>query len=154
MPNQQIKLKKREDKAARKQDVHSMSRVNLYQLEICEECKKPELVTNHVEGVISCQSCGLVQQSRIIDDEQEWRSFSNENGSGGQNQNRVGGKLNPYISNYGIDTIVSGANSQLLKKWNDRMSLTSKDKAKTKSFQMLRDIAGRLNLKEPTIQKA
>jgi len=27
---------------------------------VCEECKKPTLVTNHIEGTIVCQSCGLV----------------------------------------------------------------------------------------------
>ena len=77
----------------------------------CEECKKAELVINHVEGTIVCQNCGLVQQSRIIDDSSEWRTFSSETSSGGANPSRVGGKLNPYLSNYGLDTQVKGKNA-------------------------------------------
>ena len=70
----------------------------------CEECLSIELVINHVEGTIVCQNCGLVQQSRIIDDSSEWRTFSSETSNSGANPSRVGGKLNPYLSNYGIDT--------------------------------------------------
>jgi transcription initiation factor TFIIIB Brf1 subunit/transcription initiation factor TFIIB len=36
-------------------------------LDVCEECHKPDIVVNNVEGTVSCTWCGLVQQSRIID---------------------------------------------------------------------------------------
>jgi hypothetical protein len=49
-----------------------------------------------------------VQQSRIIDESSEWRTFSSETSTNGANPSRVGGKLNPYLSNYGIDTQVKG----------------------------------------------
>lgn len=58
-----------------------------------------------------CQGCGLVQQSRIIDEYSEWRTFSSETQNNGANPSRVGGKLNPYLSNYGIDTQVGGKNA-------------------------------------------
>jgi len=70
----------------------------------CEECKSKDLVTKQREGTIVCQSCGLVQQSRIIDETSEWRTFSTETSNSGGNPSRVGGRLNPYLSNYGIDT--------------------------------------------------
>ena len=77
----------------------------------CEECKSRDLVIKQREGTIVCEGCGLVQQSRIIDDSSEWRTFSSEASSAGANPSRVGGKLNPYLSNSGIDTQVTGKNS-------------------------------------------
>ena len=74
----------------------------------CEECRSKELVIKQREGTIVCEGCGLVQQSRIIDESSEWRTFSSETSNSGTNPSRVGGKLNPYLSNYGIDTQVKG----------------------------------------------
>ena len=103
-----MKLKEKQDD---KMDKAMYKLSQNHQVERCEECKKTELVINHVEGTIVCQNCGLVQQSRIIDDTSEWRTFSSETSSNGANPSRVGGKLNPYLSNYGIDTQVKGANA-------------------------------------------
>ena len=62
--------------------------------------------------------------------------------------------MNPYLSNYGIDTQVKGKNSGELDKWNQRTSQSAKDKQKLKGFRMIKDIQTRLNLKDPTIQRA
>ena len=70
----------------------------------CFECFSKDLVIKTREGTIVCQNCGLVQQQRIIDESSEWRTFSSETANSGANPSRVGGKLNPYLSNYGIDT--------------------------------------------------
>jgi len=68
-----------------------------------------------------CQSCGLVKQSRIIDESSEWRNFSNENGEGGgANKNRVGGKLNPYYSDFGLTTMVKGSGAKEVQMWSER----------------------------------
>jgi len=85
--------------------VKKVNKINMnHSVEKCDECGTIELVINNKEGTIVCQKCALVQQSRIIDDSSEWRTFSSETGSSGANPSRVGGKLNPYLSNYGIDT--------------------------------------------------
>ena len=123
-------------------------------MENCDECHSIELVINHVEGTIVCSNCGLVQQSRIIDESSEWRTFSSETASGGANPSRVGGKLNPYLSNYGIDTQVKGANASEIQKWSDRSNLSSKDKLITRGLRAIKEYALPLNLKEPTIHKA
>ena len=92
-------------------------------MEKCDECKKLDLVINHVEGTIVCRNCGLVQQSRIIDETSEWRTFTSEtSGNNSANPSRVGGKLNPYFSKSGIDTQVKGTNASEIQKWNDRTS--------------------------------
>lgn len=40
-----------------------------------------------------CSRCGLVLEGRVMSEEQEWRSFSNVDGGGGQEKSRVGGEL-------------------------------------------------------------
>ena len=156
-------LKLRDQKFQEKQEAKQTKN---HQIEVCDECKKSELVIKHVEGTIVCQNCGLVQQSRIIDDSSEWRTFNSENspGSSHSNPSRVGGKLNPYLHNSGIDTVVKGKGAAEIQKWNERTAQTQKDKQKQQGFHMIRDIQNRLNLKvrtwkilklqEPTINKA
>lgn len=125
-----------------------------HSVEYCEECKSTDLVIKHFEGTIVCQNCGLVQQSRIIDDSSEWRTFSSETASSGANPSRVGGRLNPYLSNYGIDTQVKGQNASEIQKWSDRSSLNAKDKLITKGLRAIKDYSLHLNLKEGTIVRA
>lgn len=67
---------------------------------------------NRAEGTLVCTNCGLVSQSRIIDETSEWRNFSNDNGDGPNVQNRVGGRLNPYVSDFGLTTMVRGAGAK------------------------------------------
>ena len=119
---------KRKAKEEEKKKTQEQKLEKIYQVDQCDECKKPNLKINHVEGTIVCSDCGLVQQQRIIDDSSEWRSFSSENSAGGANSNRVGGKWNPYLSNYGIDTVVKGTNANEINKYNERSSLTAVDK--------------------------
>ena len=76
----------------------------------CEDCHKSDFTMNRAEGTIVCTNCGLVKESRVIDETSEWRNFSNENGDGaGNTRNRVGGKLNPYMSDFGLSTMVKGS---------------------------------------------
>ena len=120
----------------------------------CFECFSKDLVTKTREGTIVCQNCGLVQQQRIIDESSEWRTFSSETANSGANPSRVGGKLNPYLSNYGIDTQVKGVNASEFSRWSDRSTLSAKDKQITKGMRAIKDMATRLNLKEPAVNKA
>lgn len=53
-----------------------------------------------------------------------------------------------------MDTMVKGQNSAELQKWNERTSQSAKDKQKQKGFKLIKDIQTRLNLKEPTVNKA
>ncbi|CDW73110.1 transcription initiation factor iib [Stylonychia lemnae] len=145
---------KMQEKEEQKQQRAQKKINNSLSVDRCDECKKAELVTNHVEGTIVCQNCGLVQQQRIIDDSSEWRTFSSETSSGGANPSRVGGRLNPYLSNYGIDTRVTGNNASEIQKWSDRSSLNAKDKLISKGLRAIKDYAQMLNMKEGTINMA
>ena len=66
----------------------------------------------------------------------------------------MGGKLNPYLSNYGIDTQVSGKNAAEIQKWADRSTLSAKDKQISRGMRQIKELATRLNLKEPVVNKA
>lgn len=78
----------------------------------CEDCGKTDLVMNRAEGTLVCVNCGLVCQARMIDETSEWRNFSSETGDGTNARDRVGGRLNPYVSDFGLSTMVKGANSR------------------------------------------
>lgn len=82
----------------------------------CQECKGESLIQNTKQGNIVCQICGLVQSSRIIDETAEWRNFGDDDGNK-TNMNRIGGVINPYVSNSGIETSVMGKNANLYSKW-------------------------------------
>jgi hypothetical protein len=66
----------------------------------------------------------------VIDETSEWRNFSNENGDGaGSSKNRVGGKANPYFSDFGLSTMITGMNApKELQVWSQRTSMNSADK--------------------------
>jgi transcription initiation factor TFIIIB Brf1 subunit/transcription initiation factor TFIIB len=70
---------------------------------------------NRKEGTIVCTACGLVQKSRIIDESSEWRNFGDE---GDSTANRVGGKLNPLLTDFGLSTVVNGPKE--LRMWSQR----------------------------------
>ena len=60
--------------------------------------------------MVVCTGCGLVQKLNAVDQGAEWRSFGvNEKGEeGGKDMSRVGGKVNPYLSNFGLDIKIQG----------------------------------------------
>ena len=66
----------------------------------------------------------------MIDESSEWRNFSNENGDGGHNaKNRVGGKLNPYLSDFGMSTMVKGSGAKEVQMWSERTNFSAYDKS-------------------------
>lgn len=142
------------NKAKEKEENKIQKAKNGITIDRCEDCKRSDLVTNHVEGTVVCRDCGLVQLSRIIDDSSEWRTFSSETANGGSNPSRVGGKLNPYLSNYGIDTQVTGKGAADIQRWNQRSSLNSKDKLISEGHRMIKENEHILNLKESAMTKA
>lgn len=82
----------------------------------CDECGKVgQFALNRREGTVVCTGCGLVQKSRIIDETSEWRNFG---GEGESTANRVGGRLNPYLTDFGLSTVVNG--SKELRMWSER----------------------------------
>ena len=72
----------------------------------CEECYSEEIRINYVEGTISCYNCGLVQESRIIEEATALLTnctYEND----GKNYSYLNGGLScSLLSNAGMDTVV------------------------------------------------
>ena len=110
---------------------------------------------NRAEGTIVCTNCGLVNKSGVIDETSEWRNFSNENGDGaGNTRNRVGGKLNPYMSDFGLSTMVKGNGAKDVQQWAERTQMSNTDKMIQKGHSRIKEISSSLGLKAATIDKA
>uniref|UniRef100_M1C6N6 Transcription initiation factor IIB-2 n=1 Tax=Solanum tuberosum TaxID=4113 RepID=M1C6N6_SOLTU len=72
----------------------------------CSDCKRnTEVVFDHAAGDTVCSECGLVLESRSIDETSEWRTFADE--SGDHDPNRVGGPVNPLLGDVGLSTVIS-----------------------------------------------
>ena len=61
-----------------------------------------------------CRECGYVLEERVLNDEQEWRSFSTETSGGaprGSDRNRVGEALDSWLEDGGVGTsmLIGGA---------------------------------------------
>ena len=109
---------------------------------------------NRAEGTLVCTNCGLVNQSRIIDETSEWRNFSSENGDGTNARDRVGGRLNPYVSDFGLKTMVKGSGAREVQIWSERSQMSAADQAIIKGHARIKEIASCLSLKSATVEKA
>jgi len=102
-----------------------------------------------------CNNCGLVVESRIIDEASEWRNFSSESGGSGSDPNRVGGPLNPLLGDYGLSTVIGGAPvNGALARWSQRNNLSSNDKTLVRAYAQIRDMAVLMNLPTKVQDKA
>ncbi|XP_022873462.1 transcription initiation factor IIB-2-like isoform X1 [Olea europaea var. sylvestris] len=72
----------------------------------CSDCKRhTEVVLDHAAGDTVCSECGLVLESRSIDETSEWRTFADDSGS--NDPNRVGVPVNPLLSDGVLSTFIS-----------------------------------------------
>ena len=72
----------------------------------CTDCRSyTELVFDHSAGDVVCSECGLVLESRSVDETSEWRTFADD--SGDHDPVRVGEPVNPLLSGGGLSTVIS-----------------------------------------------
>ena len=96
----------------------------------CSECGSTNLFINREKGEITCRSCGLVVEDRMIDHGQDWRDFED---NAGNSKSRVGSPMTYTQYDQGLGTSVGqpadlnklGSKSRYkflrLKKWQDRV---------------------------------
>ncbi|KAK4481696.1 hypothetical protein RD792_012604, partial [Penstemon davidsonii] len=71
----------------------------------CTDCKRyTELVFDRSAGDTVCSECGLVLESRSIDETSEWRTFADDSGD---DPNRVGVPVNPLLEDAALSTGIS-----------------------------------------------
>ncbi|KAG9131445.1 hypothetical protein Leryth_015275 [Lithospermum erythrorhizon] len=113
----------------------------------CTDCKRnTEVVFDHSAGDTVCSECGLVLESRSIDETSEWRTFADE--SGDHDPNRVGGPVNPLLSDAQLTTVISrgpGVNGDAsLARLQNRGG--DPDRALVMAFKAIASMADRLSL--------
>ncbi|CAH9100643.1 unnamed protein product [Cuscuta europaea] len=119
----------------------------------CSDCKKnTEVVFDHSAGDTVCSECGLVLESRSIDETSEWRTFADD--SGDHDPNRVGGPVNPLLGDVGLSTVISkgpntNADAASVARLQNRGG--DPDRALVMAFKTIANMADRLSL-VPTIK--
>ncbi|GAB4819087.1 hypothetical protein N2152v2_006133 [Parachlorella kessleri] len=73
----------------------------------CPDCQESDFVEDHASGDLICRNCGVVVEAHNIDERSEWRTFSDSDKAGGADPNRVGGPVNPLLSDGGMSTIIA-----------------------------------------------
>jgi len=97
-----------------------------------------------------CSLCGIVQEANIIDQTNEKRQFSSEIFGTDNAQNRVNaGRINPYLSGLGLDTIIDGK-SKGVKELNrhNYPKVLAQDKNMQKGMKKISDVSYALNLNQ------
>ncbi|XP_078166643.1 transcription initiation factor IIB-2-like [Carex rostrata] len=117
--------------------------------EYCTDCKRETMVVfDHSAGDTICSECGLVLEARSIDETSEWRTFANE--SSDNDPIRVGGPINPLLSNGGLSTVIaksSGARSdQRYSQLGRLQNRVSSDERLIQAFGKVGTMAERLSL--------
>ncbi|XP_078161171.1 transcription initiation factor IIB-like [Carex rostrata] len=117
--------------------------------EYCPECKcETRVVFDHSAGDTICSECGLVLEARSIDETSEWRTFANE--SSDNDPVRVGGPINPLLSDGGLSTVIakpSGARSdQRYSQLCRLQNRVSSDDRLILAFRKIGDMADSLGL--------
>ena len=70
--------------------------------QICRNCAKPTaIIEDHQQGDLVCTECGLVLESRVVDESSEWRTFSDSD-KAGVDPNRTAGPTNRMLANGGL----------------------------------------------------
>ncbi|GLU21453.1 hypothetical protein SLE2022_375910 [Rubroshorea leprosula] len=116
----------------------------------CSDCKRlTEVVFDHAAGDTICSECGLVPEAHSVDETSEWRTFANE--SSDNDPVRVGGLINPLLTNGGISTVIvrpNGASGDFLSsslgKWQGRGA--NPDRNLIQAFKSIAAMCERLGL--------
>ncbi|KAL7197471.1 hypothetical protein ACSBR2_020085 [Camellia fascicularis] len=74
---------------------------------ICTDCKREtEVVFDQSAGDTVCSECGLVLESRSVDETSEWRTFPSHDSSSDRDPARVGDPVTPLLAGTGLCTLI------------------------------------------------
>lgn len=125
----------------------------------CKDCGASDFVEDHASGDLICRNCGAVNESRLIDEGSEWRTFS-EKDKDGADPNRVGGPVNALLSDGGLSTMIGtsnkGGDKALVANLSRVQARTeaSGDRALVAAFREIDRIANAMKLPEAVKQQA
>jgi transcription initiation factor TFIIB len=112
----------------------------------CPECKSLHLIKDYDRGELICDSCGLVVEDFIIDQNAEWRAYSQEEV---ESRSRTGSPMTLTRHDKGLSTEIG---------WIDRDSngrtLSRKDRAKFYRLRKLHKMTKTRTTREHNIARA
>eukprot|EP00230_Micromonas_polaris_P007241 CAMPEP_0117636628 /NCGR_PEP_ID=MMETSP0802-20121206/6884_1 /TAXON_ID=38833 /ORGANISM="Micromonas sp., Strain CCMP2099" /LENGTH=359 /DNA_ID=CAMNT_0005441485 /DNA_START=20 /DNA_END=1099 /DNA_ORIENTATION=- len=116
--------------------------------QICDKCKVPTaIIEDHRQGDLICTECGLVLESRVIDESSEWRTFSDSD-KGGADPSRTAGPTNRMLSNGGLGTSIGknpdGTYNQTLTRLHN--SGRNPDRPMLAAFSKINELADHLGM--------
>ncbi|VWU52118.1 transcription initiation factor TFIIB, putative [Hepatocystis sp. ex Piliocolobus tephrosceles] len=122
--------------------------------QICPDCKeKGIIICDNSEGTQICNSCGLVVESNILSEEQEWRSFSNDGATKNNDRNRVGDATDMWLENNFTSTTFIKS-SKKLQHLNMMTQINKKDQILLEAFNILKLICETFFLRSNVIERA
>lgn len=104
-----------------------------------------------------CSRCGLVLESRVMNEEQEWRSFAASDSGGGQERSRVGGPNDTWMDSGGVQgTAMIGGDkkhSRLMQTHEMATAMGGSDRMLRTAFGNLRRIAEYFSLRDNVVER-
>lgn len=102
----------------------------------CRSCKSTKLQHDRANGAIVCTSCGVVNESQIIDEGAEW-NFAADDGDR-KDPSRCGCPVNPLLENSSMSTMIGKGGGQqfwLMKKIHQQNSMNYIERARYHVFE-------------------
>ena len=116
--------------------------------QICRNCAKPTaIIEDHQQGDLVCTECGLVLESRVVDESSEWRTFSDSD-KGGMDPSRTAGPTNRMLAGGGLATSIGknpdGTYNQTLTRLHN--AGRNPDRAMLAAFSKIGELADHLGM--------
>ncbi|KNG78221.1 transcription initiation factor TFIIB [Plasmodium falciparum IGH-CR14] len=93
----------------------------------CPDCKeKGIIICDTSEGTQICNGCGMVVESKILSEEQEWRNFQNDGQSKNTDRNRVGEVSDIWLENNLTSTTFIKSTKEITKELQDMEQLKNR----------------------------
>ncbi|SCL96071.1 transcription initiation factor TFIIB, putative [Plasmodium chabaudi chabaudi] len=122
--------------------------------DMCPDCKeKGIIICDTSEGTQICNGCGLVVESNILSEEQEWRNFSNDGQSKGNDRNRVGEVSDIWLEN-NLTSTTFIKSSKKLQHLNMMTQINKNDQTLLSAFNILKLICETFFLRSNVIERA
>ncbi|KAF7455931.1 Transcription initiation factor IIB [Cryptosporidium felis] len=109
------------------------------------------VVYDSKSGSEICTRCGIVVEDRVINEEQEWRSFSND-GNDGNSKSRIGSVNDVWLDD-GTDSQLMVGDKKLMKTMLKHNTQASSDRMIKEVFAQLRQIASSFSLHDNIIER-
>ncbi|KAJ1612726.1 transcription initiation factor TFIIB Sua7p [Cryptosporidium canis] len=119
----------------------------------CKRCGMGNsiVVYDSKSGSEICTRCGVVVEDRVISEEQEWRSFSND-GNDGNSKSRIGSVNDVWLDD-GTDSQLLVGDKKLMKTMLRHNTQASSDRMIKDVFNQLREVANSFSLHDNIIER-